>query len=88
MKLHDDAPAAVAMGASARIGRPVAVELGGRGASAALPAGGSAGLDAMAAEVEEAGGRALPITLDVAEADVRRREPAELVRPTRPALDQ
>lgn len=55
-------------GASAGIGRAIAVELAARGDDIALLARGHAGLDAAAAEVEEEGVRALPISVDVADA--------------------
>jgi NAD(P)-dependent dehydrogenase (short-subunit alcohol dehydrogenase family) len=58
----------VITGASAGIGRATARLFGQRGASVALIARGSAGLDAAAREVEEAGGKALAIPTDMADA--------------------
>ena len=57
----------VITGASAGIGRATARLFGRRGASVTLIARGSAGLDAAAREVEEAGGNALPFPADVAD---------------------
>ncbi|MFC8535534.1 SDR family oxidoreductase [Streptomyces sp. NPDC057249] len=57
----------VITGASAGIGRAVARAFGARGADVALLARGRAGLDAAAREVEEAGGRALAVPVDVAD---------------------
>ena len=59
----------VITGASAGIGRATAVAYGKRGARVALLARGEGGLSGAAEEVEEAGGRALPIALDVANPD-------------------
>ena len=55
----------VVTGASAGIGRATARMLGKRGAHIGLLARGQAGLDAVAAEVQAAGGEALPIPTDV-----------------------
>ena len=57
----------VVTGASGGIGRAVARAYGGRGAWVALLARGKAGLDAATGEVEQAGGRALPLPTDVAD---------------------
>ena len=57
----------VITGASAGIGRATARLFGRRGASVTLIARGSAGLDAAAREVEQAGGKALPFPADVAD---------------------
>jgi NAD(P)-dependent dehydrogenase (short-subunit alcohol dehydrogenase family) len=57
----------VVTGASAGVGRAAARAFGARGDSVALLARGETGLKHVAAEVEAAGGRALPITVDVAE---------------------
>ncbi|GAA4216860.1 SDR family oxidoreductase [Actinocatenispora rupis] len=59
----------VVTGASGGVGRAVARAYGRRGASVALLARGKTGLDAAAAEVREAGGRALIIPTDVADPD-------------------
>ncbi|OAR26873.1 short-chain dehydrogenase [Streptomyces sp. ERV7] len=56
----------VITGASAGVGRATARLFARRGANIALLARGRAGLDAAAAEVEEAGGRALVLPTDVA----------------------
>jgi NAD(P)-dependent dehydrogenase (short-subunit alcohol dehydrogenase family) len=63
----------VITGASAGIGRATARLFGRRGASVALVARGEAGLRAAAREVEEAGGKALPIPADVADFDAVQR---------------
>jgi NADP-dependent 3-hydroxy acid dehydrogenase YdfG len=59
----------VITGASAGVGRAAARAFGARGDAVALLARGRAGLAAAATEVEAVGGRALPIALDVADAD-------------------
>ena len=59
----------VVTGASAGLGRAVAREFARRGDNVALLARGADGLDAAAAEVEKAGGTALPVEADVADAD-------------------
>ena len=67
-----DAPGArlrvVVTGASAGIGRAVAREFGKRGARVALLARGVPGLEGAKREIEEAGGEALVIPTDVADA--------------------
>jgi NAD(P)-dependent dehydrogenase (short-subunit alcohol dehydrogenase family) len=63
----------VITGASAGIGRATARLFGRRGANVALVARGEAGLRGAAREVEEAGGRALPIPTDVAGFDAVQR---------------
>jgi len=59
----------VITGASAGVGRAAARAFGARGDRVALIARGAAGLEAAAREVEAAGGVALPLTLDVADAE-------------------
>ncbi|WP_055587953.1 SDR family oxidoreductase [Peterkaempfera griseoplana] len=59
----------VITGASAGVGRATAQLFGRRGANVVLLARGGTGLDAAAAEVEEAGGTALPLPVDVSDAD-------------------
>jgi NAD(P)-dependent dehydrogenase (short-subunit alcohol dehydrogenase family) len=63
----------VITGASAGIGRATARLFGRRGANVALVARGEAGLDGAAREVEEAGGKALAISADVADFDAVQR---------------
>ena len=63
------APVAVVTGASAGVGRAVAVELARHGYRVALLARGEAGLTAAADQVESEGAQALPISLDMADAD-------------------
>jgi NADP-dependent 3-hydroxy acid dehydrogenase YdfG len=58
----------VITGASAGVGRATAREFARRGAHIALIARGKQGLEAAAREVEQAGGRALAIPLDVSDA--------------------
>jgi len=57
----------VVTGASAGIGRATARLFGERGANVGLIARGQAGLDGAAREVEEAGGKALAVSADVAD---------------------
>jgi NAD(P)-dependent dehydrogenase (short-subunit alcohol dehydrogenase family) len=59
----------VVTGASSGVGRALCRELGRRGDAVALLARGEEALAGAAAEVEGAGGRALPIPTDVADAD-------------------
>jgi NADP-dependent 3-hydroxy acid dehydrogenase YdfG len=59
----------VVTGASAGVGRATARAFAARGASVAMLARGSDGLDAAAKDVDAAGGRALALTTDVADAD-------------------
>ena len=59
----------VVTGASAGVGRATAKAFGARGDRVALLARGEEGLAAAAAEVREAGGEALPIETDVADAE-------------------
>src|SRR3954465_10709091 len=60
---------AVVSGASAGIGRATARELGHRGYAVGLLARGEAGLRAAQREIEQAGGRALTVPVDVTDAD-------------------
>jgi NAD(P)-dependent dehydrogenase (short-subunit alcohol dehydrogenase family) len=59
----------VVTGASGGIGRATAIAFGARGAAVALLARGESGLQGAAKEVEAAGGRALVVPVDVADAD-------------------
>jgi NAD(P)-dependent dehydrogenase (short-subunit alcohol dehydrogenase family) len=59
----------VVTGASGGVGRATARRFADQGADVALIARGQAGLDAAAADVTAAGRRALPLALDVADAD-------------------
>ncbi|RKF12624.1 SDR family NAD(P)-dependent oxidoreductase [Roseovarius spongiae] len=59
----------VVTGASAGVGRALVRALGARGARVALLARGPVGLEAAAAEVRDAGGEALVLPTDVADAD-------------------
>ncbi|MDT4923933.1 MAG: hypothetical protein QOG01_1646 [Pseudonocardiales bacterium] len=59
----------VVTGASGGIGRASAVAFGRRGDTVVLLARGERGLTAAAEQVERAGGRAVPISVDVADAD-------------------
>jgi len=59
----------VVTGASAGLGRAIAREFGRRGDRVALLARGEDGLEGAAADVEAAGGQALPIPVDVADAE-------------------
>jgi NAD(P)-dependent dehydrogenase (short-subunit alcohol dehydrogenase family) len=56
-------------GGSGGVGRATALAFAARGDTVVLLARGEAGLQGAAAEVERAGGRAVPISLDVADAD-------------------
>src|SRR4051794_15294171 len=60
---------AVVSGASAGIGRATARELGRRGYAVGLMARGEAGLRAAQREIEQGGGRALAVPVDVTDAD-------------------
>jgi NAD(P)-dependent dehydrogenase (short-subunit alcohol dehydrogenase family) len=59
----------VVTGASAGVGRACARAFGARGDKVALLARGEGGLQAAAADVQAAGGTALPVVVDVADAD-------------------
>jgi NADP-dependent 3-hydroxy acid dehydrogenase YdfG len=63
-----DGGVVVVTGASAGVGRATAVAFGRRGAQVALLARANPGLEAAAEEIERAGGRALAIPTDVADA--------------------
>lgn len=66
---HSDTPVVVVTGASAGIGRAVAREFGAAGARVVLIARGRTGLEAAASDVEQAGGVALVVPVDVSDAD-------------------
>jgi NAD(P)-dependent dehydrogenase (short-subunit alcohol dehydrogenase family) len=59
----------VVTGASGGVGRATAIKFAQRGDTVALIARGEAGLAGAAAEVEKAGGRAVPVSLDVSDAE-------------------
>ena len=67
--MKNNAATVVVTGASAGIGRAVATAYGARGATVGLIARGRAGLVAAAGDVERAGGRAVILPLDVADAE-------------------
>ncbi|MEU4679130.1 SDR family oxidoreductase [Micromonospora sp. NPDC023737] len=79
---RERARVAVVTGASAGVGRATARLLARRGTAVALLARGRTGLAAAADEVREAGGRALPIEVDMADhdavADIGRQVEADL----------
>ena len=64
-----DGAVVVVTGASAGVGRAVARAFAERGARVALLARGEVGLEAAAADVRRAGARALPLAVDVADAE-------------------
>ncbi len=68
MTLVNEPEVVVITGASAGVGRALAREYGRRGASVGLIARGKEGLEATRREIEEMGGRALVLPLDVADA--------------------
>jgi NAD(P)-dependent dehydrogenase (short-subunit alcohol dehydrogenase family) len=65
--MQDDRPVVVVTGASAGVGRAVALAFAQGGACVALVARGRERLESAAREVEEAGGRALVLEADVAD---------------------
>ncbi|MFD5650467.1 SDR family oxidoreductase [Streptomyces sp. NPDC127039] len=65
----DGAEVVVVTGATGGVGRATARAFGARGAAVALLARGEHALRRAAEEVEEAGGRALPLVVDVADAE-------------------
>ncbi|AGZ52133.1 SDR family oxidoreductase [Mycobacterium kansasii] len=69
MTLSKSPSTVVITGASAGVGRAAAREFGKHGARVGLLARGQTGLDAAAAEVEQAGGQALAIPTDIASFD-------------------
>ena len=69
MKDMSSTQTVVVTGATAGIGRATAIAFAGEGARVALLARGEEGLDGVAREVEAAGGQALPLSVDVADAD-------------------
>ncbi len=68
-----DGRVAVVTGASSGIGAATALALAAGGAKVALTARRQDRLDALAAEISDAGGEALPLALDVTDADAVRR---------------
>src|SRR6266550_6640522 len=70
----------VVTGASAGVGRATVRAFAGEGARIGLLARGREGLEAAAEEVEAAGGEALPISTDVADAHAVEEAAAEVER--------
>ena len=68
MRANREGQVVVVTGASAGIGRAAARAFGARGAHVALLARGEVGLEAAARDVEEAGGKAMVVPVDVADA--------------------
>lgn len=77
--MTDGRPVAVVTGASAGIGRAVAVAFAREGFAVGLLARGRERLESAAREVEAAGGRALVLVADVADADAVARAADEVV---------
>jgi NAD(P)-dependent dehydrogenase (short-subunit alcohol dehydrogenase family) len=78
--MQDDRPVAVVTGASAGIGRAVALAFAREGACVALIARGRDRLESAAREVEEAGGRALVLIADVADGEAVDKAAEEVMR--------
>ena len=68
-KRHFDGTAALVTGASRGLGRAIALRLAERGAAVALVARGGEALAEVAAAIEAAGGRAVPIAADLSDRD-------------------
>jgi NAD(P)-dependent dehydrogenase (short-subunit alcohol dehydrogenase family) len=68
-QLRNQPRVVVVTGASAGVGRAVAIEFASRGDTIAVLARGEKGLNAAAEDAAQAGGRGLPIVVDVADAD-------------------
>jgi NAD(P)-dependent dehydrogenase (short-subunit alcohol dehydrogenase family) len=76
MVSDDRSKVAVVTGGTAGVGRATVRELASRGYDVAILARGAAGLDGAAADVRKAGGRALPLRVDVADHDAVRQAAA------------
>ncbi|RTL69610.1 MAG: SDR family NAD(P)-dependent oxidoreductase [Pseudonocardiaceae bacterium] len=76
----------VVTGASGGVGRAAARAFGARGLAVALLARGEAGLAAAAADVEAAGGTALPVAVDMADQDAVERA-ADAIESALPPID-
>lgn len=70
----------VVTGASAGLGRAIAVQFGKRGAQVGLLARGRKGLEAAVLEIEKAGGKALGLPTDVADAEAVQEAAQEIER--------
>ncbi len=64
-----DGKIALVTGASQGIGHAIALRLAAQGAKVVLAARGTAKLESLAAEIREAGGEALPFSLDISQAE-------------------